>query len=68
MAKDLLKKLEAFQAETGLSDHRVGMLLAKNGRLLPRLREGGRIWPETIAEIEGAMKRERAARTQKEAS
>lgn len=64
MDTDLLKSVEAFQRETGLSDHRVGMILARNGRLLPRLRGGGRVWPEKAAEIRAALKREAAARGQ----
>ena len=51
MNSDLLTKLEKFKAETGLSDHRVGILTANNGRLLPRLRNGHRVWPDTEAEI-----------------
>lgn len=62
MANDLLKKIEAFKADTNLSDHRVGMLLANNGRLLPRLRAGGRVWPETVSEIEASLARETSLR------
>ncbi len=38
-------------AATGLSAHRTGILLARNGKLVERLRAGGRIWPETEAQI-----------------
>ncbi|MBT0779573.1 hypothetical protein [Paracoccus sp. pheM1] len=51
MSKKLLSELEAFMAQTGLSAHRVGMLCAKNGRIIERLRSGGRVWPETELEI-----------------
>jgi len=62
MNTELLKSVESFQAQTGLSDHRVGIILARNGRLLERLRAGGRFWPETQRQIERAIGREQAAR------
>lgn len=58
----LLSELDAFVADSGLSEHRVGILLAKNGRLIPRLRDGGRIWPDTEKQIRRAIRKERAAR------
>lgn len=51
----ILTDIDAFIAETGLSEHRVGILLANNGRLIPRLRRGGRVWPETEQAIREAM-------------
>lgn len=51
MQQSLLSEIETFMADTGLSAHRTGMLLARNGKLLERLRAGGRIWPETEAQI-----------------
>ena len=60
MERALLRDIEAFQAKTGLSDHRVGILLANNGRLLERLRSGGRVWPETAQKIREAVERELA--------
>jgi len=47
----LLTELERIQGETGLSDHRIGILAVNNGRLLERLRSGGRVWPETESKI-----------------
>jgi len=58
----LLQELDAFVLETGLSEHRVGIILAKNGRLIPRLREGGRIWPDTEQQVREALAKERADR------
>jgi DNA-binding sugar fermentation-stimulating protein len=55
MAHDILTEIERFQATTGLSDHRVGIVLANNGRLLERLREEKRIWPETVEKIRSAL-------------
>lgn len=68
MKNDLLKAVEAFQRDAGLSDHRVGWLLAKNGRLIQRLRGGGRIWPETVDAITAAIKEERAKRNLEDAT
>lgn len=65
MKQDLLTQVEAFQVAFGLSDHRVGIILANNGRLLPRLRSGKRVWPETIAEIQKNLVRETRARAKK---
>lgn len=59
MSTDLLSKLEALMDDTGLSAHRVGILCAKNGRLVERLQNGGRVWPETEQEIVEAIDRVR---------
>lgn len=58
MIDDLLSKVEAFKAESGLSDHRVGIVLARDGRLLERLRDGRRVWPEKAVEIRESIERE----------
>ena len=47
MSDALLSKIEAFMAEQHIGEHRFGMLAARNGRLVERLRRGGRVWPET---------------------
>jgi DNA-binding sugar fermentation-stimulating protein len=62
MAHDILIEVERFQAVTGLSDHRVGIVLANNGRLLERLRESRRIWPETVEKIRDAIEEETSRR------
>lgn len=63
MQTDLLSIVERFAADANLSDHRAGMVLAKNGRLLERLRDPKRkIWPDTAASIRAAVVREREAR------
>lgn len=58
----LLTELEEFVAATGLSEHRAGILVANNGRIIPRLRGGGRIWPDTEAKVRAAIAREMAKR------
>lgn len=62
MAQSLISEIDAFVAELGLSEHRVGILLANNGRLIERLRAGRRVWPETEAAIRAAMTAERRKR------
>lgn len=37
--------------EAGIGPHRFGILAIKNGRLVERLRSGGRVWPETEQKI-----------------
>ncbi|WP_136441609.1 hypothetical protein [Pacificoceanicola onchidii] len=46
--EDILK----FQDLTGLSDYRVGWLLASNGMLVSRLKNNGRNFPETLRRAE----------------
>lgn len=60
MADNLLNEIEAFLAETGLGEHRFGILAARNGRLVERLREGGRIWPETAKQVRAYIKQRKA--------
>lgn len=47
MSDALLSQIEAFMAQQHIGEHRFGMLAARNGRLVERLRRGGRVWPET---------------------
>lgn len=62
MQQSLLPEIETFMAETGLSEHRAGILLANNGRLVERLRDEKRIWPETEIQVRQSLARERAKR------
>lgn len=55
MTTHLLSEIDAFLAETGMSDYRFGIRAASNGRLLERLRERGRVWPETEMKIRAFM-------------
>lgn len=68
MIKSLITELEDFRAETGLSEHRVGIVLARDGRIFDRLRAGGRVWPEKDAAIRLAIRNERRKREIKRAS
>lgn len=51
MSRSLLQDIDTFLASKGISEWYFGYLAVKNGRLVERLREGGRIWPETEARI-----------------
>ena len=68
MSKSLLPEIEVFMSEHGLSPYRFGILAAKNGRLVERLRTGGRIWPETEMEIRAFMMAKRRAATAERAA
>ena len=61
MSTDLLHEIDAFLAERKIGDHRFGVLAINNGRLLERLRSGGRIWPETADKIRRFIELEREA-------
>lgn len=65
MNKRLLSEIDAYLAEAGISEHRFGILAAHNGRLVERLRNGGRVWPETEERVRAFIaerrKRDRAA-------
>ena len=58
----LLREVETFLAETGLGPHRFGILAIKNGRLVERLRDGRRVWPETEMAIRAYIRSERSLR------
>ncbi len=62
MSQNLFSEIAVFQMETGLSDHRIGMLLASNGKLIERLRAGRRIWPDTEERIRKNLETERQKR------
>lgn len=51
MNTKLLSEIEKFMSEAKLGPHRFGLLAAKNGRLVDRLREGRRVWPETEKQV-----------------
>jgi len=59
MSVHLISEIEAFLTEFGLGEHRFGILAANNGRLVERLRSGGRVWPETEERIRNFMNERR---------
>lgn len=56
MQKDLLKEIESCMSNAGIGPHRFGLLSVGNGRLVERLRAGGRVWPETEKKIKAFIK------------
>ena len=60
MTNKLHLAITEFQRATGLSDHRVGILAAGNGRLIERLERGGRVWPETEIKAWAFLQSDRA--------
>lgn len=48
---NLRTAMAAFQEATGLSSNYIGLLLANNGRLMERLEDGRRLWPETVEAV-----------------
>lgn len=59
MNAKLLSEIDRFLAAEGIGEHRFGILAASNGRLVERLRSGGRIWPETAARVRDFMEARR---------
>lgn len=47
MEQNLLTEVREAMALLGVKEHRFGILAAGNGRLVERLEENRRIWPET---------------------
>lgn len=60
----LLSEIDRFLADAGISEHRFGILAASNGRLVERLRNGGRIWPETEQRVRTFMSERRQRQEQ----
>jgi len=71
MSAKLLADIEGFLQSTGMSAFRFGLLAARNGRLVERLRKPrpnglpARVWPETEAEIRAFMRVESSRRRAK---
>ena len=65
MSVHLINEIDGFLAEFHIGEHRFGILAANNGRLVERLRSGGRIWPETEERIRQFMASRREKRQQK---
>lgn len=68
MTAQLLSDIEEFLRETGMGEYRFGLLAARNGRLVERLRtprsngRPARIWPETEVEVRAFMRSHRSKR------
>lgn len=57
----LLSEIDAFLSETGMSAYRFGFLAVKNGRLVERLRDNKRIWPDTEVEVRAFIRSRKKA-------
>jgi hypothetical protein len=64
MNTSLLSEIDAFLADHSMTDHRFGLLAAHNGRLVERLRSGGRVWPETEALVRDFIRSETLRRSE----
>lgn len=67
MATNILDEIEQFLQSEGIGEHRFGILAANNGRLVERLRSGGRVWPETEERIRAFMASRRNASVKEQA-
>lgn len=64
MNRELLREIDAFLKTAEIGEHRFGILAANNGRLVERLRNGRRVWPDTeqrVREFLASRQPERAA-------
>lgn len=59
----ILDEIEAFLSTTGMGASYFGRMATGNTELVPRLRSGGRIWPETEAKVRAFIRAERRKRT-----
>lgn len=60
----LLDDIEAFLSETGMGPSYFGKQAVRNSEIVSRLRNGGRIWPETEAQLRAFMLSARRAAKQ----
>jgi hypothetical protein len=51
----LLDEIEAFLSETGMGPSYFGKQAVRNSEIVARLRAGGRVWPETEAQLRAFM-------------
>jgi hypothetical protein len=51
----LLDEIEAFLSETGMGPSYFGKQAVGNSEIVARLRNGGRTWPETEAQLRAFM-------------
>lgn len=53
--KTLLQDIEAFLSEQEMGASYFGKVAVGNSELVPRLRRGGRVWPETEVKVRSFM-------------
>jgi hypothetical protein len=57
---ELLKAIETFCADTGMAETTFGRKAVNDGKFVGRIREGGRVWPETIERVEAFIAEQKA--------
>ena len=57
----LLSEIEDFISETGIGESYFGKAASGNSELVKRIRDGKRVWPETIEKVRAFMKQKREA-------
>jgi hypothetical protein len=65
--KPLLEEIEAFLNATGLGASYLGKRAVGNSELVGRLRNGGRVWPETDEALRDFMAKYRESKAAKSA-
>jgi len=55
MPDPLLKEIDHFLAETGMAETTLGKRAVNDGKAVKRLRNGGRMWPETAQKLRDFM-------------
>lgn len=53
---DLLKEIAAYTRRAGMAESTFGLRAVNDGKLVARLSDGGRIWPETIDRVRSFMR------------
>lgn len=68
MRNHLLHEIEAFLSDTGMGPSYFGKQAVGNSEIVPRLRAGRRVWPETESRIRAFILAERRRRPASEAA
>lgn len=55
MPNPLLEEIDSFLARTGMAETTFGKKALNDGKAIGRLRNGGRMWPETVEKLRGFM-------------
>lgn len=62
--QNLLSEINAFLAETEMGVSYFGKIASGNSELVHRLKNGGRVWPETADRVRCFMKEYRSAKAE----
>ena len=49
--QELLEQIESFLSQGSMAESTFGRLAVNDGKLVRRLRDGGRVWPETAEKV-----------------